>query len=664
MNNNDEIKKILDEPPVPKELSPESVKNRLDSIKADKKRKSIHMGSAIKWCSGIAACAVLLSTGSFIANKIQTSNYSSSVIKGNYTTAAVNYKQVYKYMKKYMDNNMNDLKNYDMVLESAEEAGIADGFDFDRGEIITGTETTGAGRDDAENTPDISKVYDQENGVLEGDIVQTDGTYIYSSASEDSNLCIHIAKTDGIGFTDSTTLSLFEYLPQTVNYGNICSMYLQNGRLIVTADTNYSRTHVLIFEAGDELRLIGDYSQDGRYSDIRLMADGTLYIISSYNWTSLYEDGGDYKKCIPAYYTGERKCVISPDGILLPESDSSKSCEREFGASFTNIGSLNVFSDSPNTPIDFKSLAGFTGQLYCSQNNIYLAGNCWTADGISTDFTRISIENGKIIPAASTNAAGYIKDQFSMSEYNGFFRAAVSRSKVISKNYSVSNDNAVYAFDMELNKIGEIGGFGENETVQSASFQGNMAYVVTFRKTDPLYAIDLSDPYSPVILDEYKITGYSSYMQQWSENLLLGFGRDADEEGNELGLKLVMFDNSDPDNLRECGVKTLHAKDAARFNASYEYEDNWIYSSASYDRKALMISPSKNLIAFPFSCSYSSGFALYSYDSGSFTQRSIIYTNGEALRAVYINNTLFIVGNGEMAAVDIETMTENDRVYF
>ncbi len=648
MNNNDEIKKILDEPPVPEHLSPESIKNRLDVIKSQDKIKRIHLGSALKWCSGIAACAVLLSTGGFLAKKIQDNSDSLVITNGNYITAAKDYKQVYKYMKEYMKEIDND-KCYDYVEEVVYDEAEANG-------TVSESENVG-------ETSEISELYNQEAGVLEGDIVQTDGKKIYSVRDDDNIPYINIAETDGKAFTSNDTICLLDYLPETVEYGYICSMYLENDKLIIALDTDeskndksFNRTHVLVFEASEELELLGDYSQDGDYSDIRLMEDGVLYIISNYNWTRFYDDR-NRNKCIPAYYTDEEKCTVLPDDILLPEDDpSNDDNDFVFSSSFKNIGSINVFSDSPSTVIDFKSLAGFKGEFYCSLNNIYIASSYWKKGEYNTDFTRININDGNIVPEANVNVRGKVKDQFSMSEYNGFFRAAVSRG------FNESSDNAVYIFDMNLNKIGDIGGFGVDETIQSASFQGDLAYIVTFKQTDPLYAIDLSDPYSPVILDEHKITGYSSYMQQWNDNLLLGFGIDGDEEGNKIGLKLVMFDNSDPNNLIEQSVATIHASDVDE--QYFDEEIDLIYSEAVYNRKALLISPEKNIIAVPFGSINSDGFVFYSYDDDALKEKKVIYSRNPVKRALYINNTIFIIGNYDMIAIDMETMSENDHLYF
>ena len=99
--NNDEVKRILSKPDVPEKLSPESVKKELDMMKANG-NKRISFTNGLKWCAGIAACAVLLGTGGIIAKQMQN-NSSSMVTSGSYTVSASDYKQVYKYMKKYKD---------------------------------------------------------------------------------------------------------------------------------------------------------------------------------------------------------------------------------------------------------------------------------------------------------------------------------------------------------------------------------------------------------------------------------------------------------------------------------------------------------------------------------------------------------------------------------
>ena len=44
---------------------------------------------------------------------------------------------------------------------------------------------------------------------------------------------------------------------------------------------------------------------------------------------------------------------------------------------------------------------------------------------------------------------------------------------------------------------GHVTGLGPAERIYSIRFMGPVGYVVTFRQTDPLYTVDLSDPAQP-----------------------------------------------------------------------------------------------------------------------------------------------------------------------
>ena len=99
----------------------------------------------------------------------------------------------------------------------------------------------------------------------------------------------------------------------------------------------------------------------------------------------------------------------------------------------------------------------------------------------------------------------------------------------------------------DMKELGQVSGLAPGETVRSSRFIGPMAYVVTFRQTDPLFAIDVSDPSSPKVLGELKIPGFSEYLHPVGDGLLLGVGRDVDPVSQiDKGLKLSLFDVSDP----------------------------------------------------------------------------------------------------------------------
>ncbi len=115
---------------------------------------------------------------------------------------------------------------------------------------------------------------------------------------------------------------------------------------------------------------------------------------------------------------------------------------------------------------------------------------------------------------------------------------------------------------------------------------GSRGYIVTFRRTDPFYTLDLSDPNHPRKVGELKIDGFSSYLHPIGENLMLGFGRDATPDGQTGGLKLELFDVSD--------------FAAPRSLDSYTLPYNYTWSEIAYNHKALAYRPSDQLFAFAY----------------------------------------------------------------
>ena len=97
-----------------------------------------------------------------------------------------------------------------------------------------------------------------------------------------------------------------------------------------------------------------------------------------------------------------------------------------------------------------------------------------------------------------------------------------------------------------LEAIGTVGGLGRGETIHAVRFLGDRAHVVTFRQTDPLYTIDLSDPTAPRVTGELKITGYSAYLHPLGDDRLLGVGQEATLEGVTTGTQVSVFDVADP----------------------------------------------------------------------------------------------------------------------
>lgn len=727
-DNVDKIKKALEKEPVPEELSPENVKKMLDEKAPAKKRSRIRVGTRI--AAGAAACAVVGASAVCFGNQSglldkdrkasrseMTSglNYKKDGDKtekvGSYMSGASDYSEIYTLFgesyKRVQKSNSNTVYGEAEIMEdsAAESAAPADNGV---------SEATGASSDTGSG--EFYKTYDQEQDVLEADAVKTDGERIYHINNyyepEEDGLyyndvvCyLEVAAADNGTLTPSAKINLSDifggyYTKYDNSSFNVDDMYLYNDMVVVIgsgysySDDDYSEcytTCAAFFTAGDDPQLIDVYSQDGAYSDVRISPDGYLYLVSNYETASYtdIEDENMIAEYIPACGVNDDINYLAAGDILLPEEGFGDS----YNLSYTLIGSIDLNTSGAVTPVQTKALAGYMGSIYCSSDNLYTAYG-WD----DTDITRFSIGAGEITPVASCTIEGVVKDQFSMSEYNGYFRVAATKD-TYKKTYDytdddiywwdafsdssddsgyytykfISRENRVYVLDLDLNEVGSVKGFGEDENIKSVSFSGDMAYVVTYRQTDPLFSIDLSDPTSPVILDELELPGYSTYMQQWGDGQLLGFGV-ADDNGISNGVKLVMFDNSDPNELRQMGsVEILGSED----------ETSWIsvYSEAQWERKALMIAPEKNLIAVPIcrneynygsDSSYDRNeyyYVFFSYENGEFVQRGMIEPDTDSSdtgfnRAIYIGDYVYVVVNNTITAADIETFTVTDSVTF
>ena len=147
-------------------------------------------------------------------------------------------------------------------------------------------------------------------------------------------------------------------------------------------------------------------------------------------------------------------------------------------------------------------------------------------EGQRTTIHQFSIDGADVDLLATGDVEGRVLNQFSMDEsHDGFFRIATTSS-------AGALDNFVFVMERDgdlLDVVGSVDGIGKGETIQAVRFLGDRAYVVTFRMVDPLFSIDLADPENPQVTGELKVPGFSTYLHPISEEMLVGFGRDADE---------------------------------------------------------------------------------------------------------------------------------------
>ena len=204
-----------------------------------------------------------------------------------------------------------------------------------------------------------------------------------------------------------------------------------------------------------------------------------------------------------------------------------------------------------------------------------------------TVIQKIGINKGDIEYKTRGEVSGSLLNQFSMDESGDYFRVATTTQLWTGKG-SVQYNN-VYVMDKDLNIAGKLEEIAPDERIYSTRFIGNRLYMVTFRRIDPLFVIDLSDPGAPKILGELKIPGFSDYLHPYDENHIIGVGKETGDNGwggvSIKGVKLSLFDVSDVTEPKQL--------------AMYEIGKAGTDSEALYDHKAFLFDREKNLLVIP-----------------------------------------------------------------
>ncbi|HDQ06382.1 MAG TPA: hypothetical protein ENN36_06655, partial [Candidatus Bathyarchaeota archaeon] len=385
---------------------------------------------------------------------------------------------------------------------------------------------------------DYSKTNIQVEGVDEADIVKTDGEYIYVVSGgnvtilkayppAEARVLSKISLTGSIAgiFINGDKLAVFE-----TEYG-VYPLYVDG----VAYDLGWSSEEVKEPAVDDENRtsssssepkndttsteeppripepieyeppttsikvydisnkqnpvLKRNFSVDGSYFSARMIGD-YIYVIAN-QWTVFIETD----VILPRIHTDNETEVIPPDEIYYYNfSDTSYS--------FTTIVALNIQNDG-QAPTHETILLGGTSAIYVSQSNIYLTFpnyNWQENEDMTTTIQRIKIDRQAITFAAQGEVPGYVLNQFSMDEYNGYFRIATTTNTFVWRTFAedasveeVKSKNNVYVLGMNLNIVGKLEDLAPGEQIYSARFMGDRCYLVTFEQIDPFFVIDVAN---------------------------------------------------------------------------------------------------------------------------------------------------------------------------
>lgn len=385
----------------------------------------------------------------------------------------------------------------------------------------------------------------------------------------------------------------------------------------------------------------GRLIQDGYYNTSRKIGD-VVYLFTQYNMTSDVTSYVEKKHGVEDLKEGNG--VSSLAEAVIPKVNGEKVAASEIylpessGESGILVSSLDV--NKPDKVLDSKLVISGYAQTYISKDALYLYEEDYDGAMI-TNIAKFALDEGRISGVAAAAVRGYVRDTFAINASDGYLR-------VLTTDYSTEDEvNALYILDENMKLTGQLTGIAPGEEIYAARFMGNTGYFVTYRNTDPLFTVDLSDPAKPEIIGELKVTGFSEYLHFWDDTHLLGIGYESDENtGNIENIKLSMFNIENPGEVTEEAKLVLKDVD---------------YSEALYDYKSVIISKDKNLIGLV--CEDYSGsrtkqtYQIYSYENGTFKKQAEIPgingANYENVRGMYSGNVFYLWINDNITSYDM-----------
>lgn len=647
MFDDDYRKEIENIKPDPEKLDELAIK--MKHIYSEKKSRPKHQAGRL---IALAACIALVTVAFPVSKFISRDN-------NKLTRIAEDYSDIYSVINNiYKANNIFDISGLFKSFTTKGEANLAKDSGTKENFSLAPT------ADNQGTTPQYSDTNLQVAGVQEADIIKTDGRYIYAV----SNKYVYIVKVNEGKLSIVSKIERYKNYQSGSRSEDAFEMYVAGDRLVVLKNIYYDykpksgagaiepsigsdaskaidyygyygnvkAIEAEIYDITDKANIKSQSSLglSGSYVSSRMVGD-ILYLVTSY---TLYDkaDKDNPQTYIPSLYSGDESAVIGTQDICIYENPKS--------ARYTVVAGIDTSGEGKI--ISQKAVLGCGTSMYANSSSIYIAtGEQVNENNVSynkTNILRFSLDKGNVSYVASGSVMGNILNQFSMDEYDGVFRIVTTVNKYKTQTFfnngndvaiSSVNDgtsNCLYTLDPSLKQLGKIEDVAPNERVYSVRFMGEIGYFVTFRQTDPLFSVDLSDAKNPKILSELKIPGFSEYLHPYSNGELFGFGKSADEMGRVTGLKLSMFDTTDPSDVKE--KFTLEIKG-----------NSW--SEASYNHKAILIDANKKLIAFPTESQY----LIYTYsDKTGFSKIAEISIDSQNsyfgnIRGLYIDNYMYVM---------------------
>jgi len=489
------------------------------------------------------------------------------------------------------------------------------------------------------NTVDHSTTNIQVEGVDEADIVKTNGKYVY------------VVSGNKVFIIDAYPAENARILSEIKGSENPREIFINGDKLTVLG-----WKFIKIYDVSNRENpvLKREISFDGYYFNSRMIGDYVYVIINAHVLLRPIP--------LPWIRSGGEVKIIPATEIYYFED------LRDYSYQFTTIMAINTQNDDEKITSE-TFLIGLTQNIFVSVSNIYITYPTHTAlvparwqDAEKTIVHKISIAGGKIEYKSQGEVPGYVLNQFSMDEYQGYLRIATTTGDV----WNGSARNHVYVLNEDLSIVGKLEGLAPGERIYSVRFMGNRAYLVTFKEVDPLFVIDLTDLANPRVIGELKIPGYSDYLHPYDEAHIIGVGKDTVEsEWGDFawyqGVKIALFDVSDPENPKEISKYII----GQRGTESY----------ALRDHRAFLFNKSKNLLVIPISLvengpswwqrgyNWQGAYVFgVSSDNGFTFRGGITHSEYSVKRSLYIDNVLYTISDGLVKMNDLADLDEINTI--
>ena len=443
--------------------------------------------------------------------------------------------------------------------------------------------TTGDRQTAAAPAPDVSTTNVQEEGVDEPDVVKTDGAVLYAVAGG----VLHVVDVRSAPQRLLGTLRLAE--------GSGHELLLHGDRLLVLQnawlegdDGGRPVTRLTEVDVRDPAapRVLRTDRVDGTYVTARRTGDMARVVISSpaRAVVPLGAVGGRTRR--EAVAAAARSCAARacrPGGRGRSRATGAAAGPRSYPivpcrevrrpSAFSGLDTTTVLTidlDRGLPAVDADAVMTDAQTVYGSPSRLYVASSRWLSPQVLDDAepppvtTRIhafdvsrregtsyvgSGERHRLPaqPVRDVRARGRAARREHRHPVLVGPRARRRRARAPSPSSAAAPSSP----------SGASAGSGAASRSSRCASSATSGYVVTFRRIDPLYTVDLSTPSAPRVAGELKVLGYSAYLHPIGERLLLGVGQDADATGATSGTQLSVFDVADPANPVRTAVRSL-----------------------------------------------------------------------------------------------------------